>query len=39
MRKPLFDMEYYNTYYFANVVQQIGENYMSYWRELESLFP
>lgn len=38
MRKLLFEMEYYNTYYFANVVQQIGENHVAYLRELEIFF-
>ncbi len=38
MRKPLFQMEYYNTYYFANVVQQIVENHVAYLRDLEIFF-
>ena len=38
MRKPLFQMEYYNTYYFANVVQQIVEHHVAYLRDLEIFF-
>lgn len=38
MRKPLFEMEYYNTYYFANVVQQVVENHVAYLRDLEIFF-